>query len=309
MPAMAYSLEDKLVVGVSTRALFDLDEAHRVFCEQGLDAYTRYQIERERVPLAPGAGYPLVRGLLDINERLGEPLVEVVVVSRNSADTGLRTRHSIEALGLPIARAAFTRGRPVAAYLAAFSCDLFLSAEDADVASALAAGFAAGKILAIPKAAWEDRNEVRIAFDGDAVLFSGAGEDLFQREGLAAFQAHEAARAREPMEAGPFLPFLRALCRIQARFPPEACPVRTALITARDTVSHERVVHTLHALGVRIDECYFLGGVKKAPVVKAFQPHIFFDDQVLHAGPASEVAPSAEVPRCKPPSAAGRTQE
>ena len=293
---MPYSLDDKLVVGVSTRALFDLSDAHDVFRTQGVAAYTQYQIEHQRVPLAPGTGLPLVRGLLAINERLGEPLVEVVIISRNSADTGLRARHTIKALGLPITRAAFTRGRPVADYLAAFSCDLFLSAEDEDVHRALAAGFAAGKILPVPATEAAD-GEVRVAFDGDAVLFGPASEELFQREGLDAFQAHEAARAEEPMEAGPFLPFLRALCRIQERFPPEACPVRTALITARDAVSHERVVHTLHALGVRIDECFFLGGVRKAPVVKAFRPHIFFDDQLAHAGPASEVAPAAQVPR------------
>lgn len=301
---MAYSLDDKLVVGVSTRALFDLGEAHEVFRSQGVEAYTRYQIDNQRVPLAPGTGYPLVKGLLGINQRLGETLVEVVIVSRNSADTGLRTRYSIEALGLPITRAAFTRGRPVADYLEAFSCDLFLSAEDADVVRALQAGFAAGKILPVPANA-QHEDEVRVAFDGDAVLFGAASEEIYQRDGLEAFQAHEAARAAEPMEAGPFLPFLKALCRIQERFPPEDCPVRTALITARDSVSHERVVNTLHALGVRIDECFFLGGVRKAPIVKAFRPHIFFDDQLVHAGPASEVAPAAQVPRTPPPASPG----
>ncbi len=293
---MAYRLDDKLVVGVSTRALFDLSEAHRIFETDGIEAYTRYQTERRRDPLAPGTGYPLVRGLLDINARLGEPLVEVVIVSRNSAETGLRARHAIESLGLSITRAAFTRGRPVAEYLAAFHCDLFLSAEDADVIDALRAGFAAGKILPVPDTSVPG-DEVRIAFDGDAVLFGASSEDLYQREGIAAFQENEAARAREPLEGGPFLPFLVALCAIQARFPSESCPVRTALITARDSVSHERVVTTLEALGVRIDECFFLGGVEKAPIVKAFRPHIFFDDQLIHAGPASAVAPSAQVPR------------
>ena len=298
---MAYSLDDKLVVGISTRALFDLDAAHRIFEEHGLEAYTRHQIENARVPLGPGTGLPLVRGLLRINELLGEQLVEVVVISRNSADTGLRTRHSIKALGLDITRAAFTRGRPVADYLEAFSCDLFLSAHDEDVMSALRAGFAAGKILAVPPASRDTDEEVRIAFDGDAVLFSGASEDLYQREGLDVFQRHEAAKSDEPMEEGPFLGFLRALCAIQARFDPERCPIRTALITARDAVSHERVVNTLHAFHVRIDEYFFLGGVKKAPVVKAFRPHIFFDDQLVHAGPASAVAPSAQVPRTPNP--------
>ena len=293
----AYSLDDKLVVGISTRALFDLDEAHGIFEKHGLEAYTNHQIENARVPLKPGTGLPLVRALLHVNELVGEQLVEVVVISRNSADTGLRTRHSIKSLGLDISRAAFTRGRPVADYLEAFSCDLFLSAHDEDVLRALRAGFAAGKILDVPADAHASEEEVRIAFDGDAVLFSGASEDLYQREGLDAFQKHEAAKSDEPMEEGPFMGFLRALCAIQARFDPESCPIRTALITARDAISHERVVNTLHALNVRIDEYFFLGGVKKAPIVKAFKPHIFFDDQIAHAGPASEVAPSAQVPR------------
>ncbi len=294
---MAYDLDDKLVVGISTRALFDLDEAHRVFEEQGLDAYTDFQVQRTDTEIPTGAGFPLVRGLLRINELAGEPLVEVVVISRNSAETGLRTRHSIKSLGLPITRAAFTRGRPVYRYLDAFSCDLFLSAHDEDVLGALQAGFAAGKVLSVPPAVAELSNEVRIAFDGDAVLFSGASEDLYQKQGLEAFQAHEASQADVPMEAGPFMGFLRALCAIQQRFDPEQCPIRTALITARDTISHERVVNTLRAMNVRIDEYFFLGGVRKQKVVKAFAPHIFFDDQIVHAGPASEVSPTAQVPR------------
>jgi 5'-nucleotidase len=294
---MAYDLDDKLVVGISTRALFDLDAAHTVFQREGVDAYTRFQVERVDNVLPTGAGYPLVKGLLAINERLGAPVVEVVIISRNSAETGLRARQSIRALGLPITRAAFTRGRPVFRYLDAFSCDLFLSAHDDDVLGALQAGFAAGKVLAVPPAVSDDESEVRIAFDGDAVLFDGASEDLYQEQGLEAFQAHEDSNSKEPLQAGPFLGFLHALCGIQQRFESEDCPVRTALITARDALSHERVVTTLRALGVRIDEYFFLGGVRKQKVVQAFAPHIFFDDQLAHAGPASEVAPSAQVPR------------
>ena len=294
---MAYDLSDKLVVGISTRALFDLDHAHEVFERQGVDAYTRLQVQHERTPLQPGAGYPLVRGLLAINDAVGEPLVEVVVISRNSAETGLRARHSIKALELPITRAAFTRGRPVACYLEAFHCDLFLSAHDRDVIDALRAGFAAGKILPVAAGPDDTDGEVRIAFDGDAVLFSGAGEDLYQEQGLEAFQAEQEERAHHPLDEGPFMPFLRALNNIQQRFAAEACPIRTALITARDAISHERVVRTLKALEVRIDEYFFLGGVKKDRIVRAFAPHIFFDDQLVHAVPASKVSPAAQVPR------------
>ena len=300
---MGHDLEGKLVVGVSTRALFDLDEAHRVFEQEGVDAYIRYQIENERVPLRPGTGFPLVRGLLRINDLLGDPVVEVVIISRNSAETGLRTAHSIRALGLPITRAAFTRGRPAYQYLSAFSCDLFLSAHEEDVVEALKAGFAAGRILPVPPSPDAADGEVRIAFDGDAVLFSPASQEIYDSHGLEAFQAHERSRADEPMEAGPFMGFLRALCAIQARFSAEACPLRTALITARDAVSHQRVVRTLRAMNVRIDEAFFLGGVPKERFVAAWKAHIFFDDQLVHAEPASKVSPTAQVPRPETPGA------
>jgi 5'-nucleotidase len=299
---MAYDLDTKLVIGIATRALFDLEEENRVFEAEGVEAYTRHQVEHERVPLKPGTGFPLVQGLLRINDLLGEAAVEVVILSRNSAETGLRTAHSIRALGLPITRAAFTRGRPAHQFLEAFSCDLFLSAHEDDVLEALKAGFPAGRILPVPAAADEPGHEVRIAFDGDAVLFGPESQDRYDREGLDAFQAHEARHADVPMEGGPFLGFLKALCALQRRFDPEACPLRTALITARDAVSHQRVVRTLRALDVRIDECFFLGGVAKERIVKAWRPHIFFDDQMAHVGPAGKVSPAAQVPRHDPPS-------
>jgi 5'-nucleotidase len=297
-----HDLDAQLVIGIATRALFDLEEENRIFEERGVEAYTRLQVENERVPLKPGTGFALVRGLLHINALLGEPVVEVVILSRNSAETGLRTAHSIHALDLPITRAAFTRGRPAHHYLEAFSCDLFLSAHDEDVLEALKAGVPAARIL--PVAAGHDGapGEVRIAFDGDAVLFGPESQDRYDREGLEVFQAHEARHADVPMAAGPFLGFLQALCRLQQRFPPEACPIRTGLITARDAVSHQRVVRTLRALEVRIDEAFFLGGVAKERILKAWKPHIFFNDQMAHVGPASKVGPAAQVPRHdKPP--------
>jgi 5'-nucleotidase len=294
---MAHDLDAQLVIGIATRALFDLEEENRVFESQGVEAYTRHQVERERVPLKPGSGFALVKDLLHINELLGEPVVEVVILSRNSAETGLRTAHSIRALGLPITRAAFTRGRPAHRYLEAFSCDLFLSAHDEDVVEALRAGFPAGRILPVSPGPGDGEREVRIAFDGDAVLFGPESQDRYDREGLAAFQAHEARHADVPLSGGPFLGFLHALCRLQGRFAPEACPIRTALITARDAISHQRVVRTLLALDVRIDECFFLGGVAKERILKAWKPHIFFDDQLAHVEPASRVSPAAQVPR------------
>jgi 5'-nucleotidase len=299
---VAYDLDARLVIAIATRALFDLEEENRVFERDGVEAYTRHQVENEKVPLRPGTGFPLVQALLHVNELLGETAVEVVILSRNSAETGLRTVHSIRALGLPITRAAFTRGRPAHLYLDAFSCDLFLSAHDDDVREALKAGFPAARILAVPPELAEKEREVRIAFDGDAVLFAPESQDRFDRDGLAAFQAHEAEHADIPMAAGPFLGFLQALCALQRRFPPQDCPLRTALITARDAISHQRIVRTLRALDVRIDECFFLGGVAKERIVRAWKPHIFFDDQLAHVDPASRISPSAQVPRHdKPP--------
>lgn len=300
---MPYDLDTKLVIGIATRALFDLEEENRIFEEQGVEAYTRHQVENERVPLKPGTGFALVRGLLHINALLGEPVVEVVILSRNSAETGLRTAHSIGALDLPITRGAFTRGRPAHHYLEAFSCDLFLSAHEEDVLEALKAGFPAGRILPVAPAHDEGAREVRIAFDGDAVLFGPESQDRYEREGLKAFQDHEAKHADVPMAGGPFLGFLRALCALQQRFDPETCPIRTGLFTARDAVSHQRVVRTLRALDVRIDEAFFLGGVAKDRILKAWRPHIFFDDQMAHAGPASKVSPAAQVPRHDKPHA------
>jgi 5'-nucleotidase len=294
---MAYDLDTRLVIAIATRALFDLEEENRLFEAQGVEAYTRHQVENERVPLKPGTGFPLVRALLDVNRALDDAAVEVVILSRNSVETGLRTAHSIRALGLPIARAAYTRGRPAHPYLQAFSCDLFLSAHEQDVLEALRAGFPAARILPVPQGAGGPPSEVRIAFDGDAVLFGPESQDRYDREGLAAFQDHELRHADVPLVAGPFLGFLRALCALQQRFPPDACPLRTALITARDALSQPRVVRTLRALEVRIDECFFLGGVAKERILEAWRPHIFFDDQLAHVQPASRVSPAAQVPR------------
>ena len=296
---MPYSLDDKLVVGITSRALFDLDVEDALFRAQGLAAYRAHQREREGVPLAPGTAFPLVRALLSINDRADERLVEVVVISRNDADSGARILHSVAVAGLDITRAAFTDGRDPWPYLQAFRCNLFLSAERSDVEGALRAGFPAAAVTRPPEEGQDPDGgrpeEVRIAFDGDAVLFDPSSEAVFQQEGLAAFQAHEAERADVPMRPGPFEPFLHALQRIQARFAEEEAPVRTALVTARGAPAHRRVVNTLRAWGVRIDESFFLGGVAKAPVLEGFRPHIFFDDQVTHLETASRRTPSAQV--------------
>lgn len=296
---MPYELAGKLVVGISSRALFDLDEADRVFHAQGLAAYRQFQREHENDTLPPGTAMPLIRGLLAIDAP-GTPeedrLVEVILLSRNDADSAMRLFNSIEAHGLRITRGALTSGRDPWPYLGALQCSLFLSADADDVFHARAQGFPAALVLPRPTdAAQDEPTEVRIAFDGDAVLFDEASELLFQREGLDAFQENEARRALEPLDPGPFAPFLIALKSIQDRFPEGTSPIRTALVTARGGPTHRRVVHTLRTWGVRMDETFFLGGIDKAPVLAALRPHIFFDDQLRHLRRAQEVVPSAHV--------------
>jgi 5'-nucleotidase len=294
---MPYNLDDPLVLGLSSRALFALDDSNLIFEQEGMAAYRAHQREHEDVPLEPGTAFPLVRGLLRLNELADERLVEVIVISRNDADSGMRIFNSIESNGLDITRGAFTDGGASWAYAPAFKCDLFLSADREDVRKALVEEVPAALVLDPPERVDQDEaSEVRIAFDGDAVLFDGESERVFQTEGLEAFLNRENALADEPMNPGPFKRFLDALTRIQAHFDdPENSPIRTALVTARNAPAHKRVVNTLRSWGVRLDETFFLGGIEKAPVLEALRPHIFFDDQLSHLTPASRFIPSAHV--------------
>lgn len=294
---MPYTLDDKLVVAISSRALFALDDADVVFRQEGLGAYREYQRRREGDRLAPGTGMPLVRGLLRINDVADEALVEVIVVSRNDADSGMRIFNSIEAYGLGITRAAFTDGADPLRYLKPFSCDLFLSAEATVVQEAVNSGFPAARVLEPPEAFDEEpAGPVKIAFDGDAVLFDAESERVFKAEGLAAFLKREEALADEAMNPGPFAPFLAALGRVQRAVGDAQAVVRTALVTARSAPATKRVVNTLRAWDVRVDESFFLGGIDKSGVLAALRPHIFFDDQHIHLASAQTTTPSAQVP-------------
>jgi 5'-nucleotidase len=298
MSAMPFNLDDMLVVAITSRALFDLHESDQVYTEQGLEVFRAHQREREDVPLDPGTAFPLVRGILAINDRAGEQLTEVVILSRNDGDSGLRIMNSIKHHGLPISRAAFRGGEDPWAYLRPFRCDLFLSADRSDVQEALRQGFPSALVLDPPEprdAPPEEIEQVRIAFDGDAVLFDGESERFFQEHGLEAFQAREAELANEPMDPGPFKPFLVSLGRIQGQFTGRESPIRTALVTARNAPAHERVIKTLRTWGVEVDESVFLGGVDKAEILDAMRPHIFFDDQLTHLERARSLVPSAHV--------------
>jgi 5'-nucleotidase len=289
----------RLVVAVSSRALFDLSDSHQVFESEGVDAYRAYQVERESDLLAPGVAFPLVRKLMNLNTLLGERgRVEVILLSRNSSDTGLRVLTSAKHHGLDISRAAFTGGASPYRYVAPFGAHLFLSADPTDVRLALEAGCAAATLLpghpGVRGEGGDDR--VRIAFDGDAVLFSDEAERLYREQGLDAFNASEVAAAHRPLPGGPFKGLLVAVHQLQALFPAEDSPIRTALVTARGAPSHERVVRTLRAWDIRIDEALFLGGLSKAAFLAAFDADIFFDDQESHCATARASVTTGHVP-------------
>ena len=271
-----------LTVAISSRALFDLNEGNHVFEAEGLEAYRRFQIEHEDHVLDPGDGFVFVEKLLNINKLLGKHRVEVILLSRNSADTGLRIFNSIASHKLSITRAAFCGGESPYRYVRAFGCDLFLSTHAADVRHALQHGVAAATLLtARARASGGASDQLRLAFDGDAVLFSDQSERVYQEQGLEAFSASEEAAAAEPLEGGPFKSFLGALHSLQQEFEAN-CPIRTALITAREAPAHERVIRTLRAWNIRLDESLFLGGMKKSAFLKAFAADVFFDDQEQH---------------------------
>lgn len=292
---MPEDFNDKLVIAISSQALFDLSESHHVFENKGLAAYSQYQIAHEAEPLEAGEAFPLVQKLLRINEQFEKPRVEVILLSRNSADTGLRIFNSIEHHGLNITRAAFCGGKSPYRYVSAFGCHLFLSTHGEDVSNALNHGVAAATLLASAQPRAND-NELRFAFDGDAVLFSDEAERVYKSEGLEAFSLSEKAAAKTPLSGGPFKNFLQALHRLQAEFPPETGPIRTALVTARSAPAHERVVLTLRDWNIRIDESLFLGGLDKGAFLKSYGADVFFDDQLQHCESASQNVATGHVP-------------
>lgn len=287
------NLEAELVVGISSRALFDLDDSNQVFERDGIDAYSQYQIEHESELLKPGVAFSLVQKLLALNEHA--PHVEVILLSRNSADTGLRIFNSIEHYGLNITRAAFSSGASPYRYIRAFGAHLFLSANPNDTRKAINAGCAAATIVTDCQTS-NHTDQLRIAFDGDCVLFSDEAERIYQEQGFEAFASNEKKSAHTPLTGGPFKAFLASLHTIQQGFSAETCPIRTALVTARSAPAHERVVRTLRSWDIRIDEALFLGGLTKGEFLNAFAADIFFDDQHGHCESASEHVATGHVP-------------
>ncbi|MGJ7495798.1 5'-nucleotidase [Variovorax sp. RT4R15] len=291
---MPVTLGDKLVVAISSRALFNLEEENRLFESGDPEGYMRLQFERLDVPAQPGIAYSLVQKLLRFNED-GTERVEVVILSRNDPVSGMRVFRSGGAAGIKLQRGVFTQGRPPYGYLRPLGAHLFLSVNAEDVREALNAGFPAARVLVESvKASDAYPNEVRIAFDGDAVLFSDEAERVFQAEGLDAFQLHESSKAALPLPGGPFKPLLAALHRLQQAGNAKM-RIRTALVTARSAPAHERAIRTLMNWNIRVDEAMFLGGLPKGEFLREFEPDFFFDDQTGHVDAAARHVPSGHV--------------
>jgi len=307
---MPVDLSDTLVVGITASALFDLSEADSVFQakyhddkDTAIEEYRKYMLERENEPLEDGTGLPLVDALLKLNQyqpKAESPLIDVVVMSRNSPETGMRVLHNIRQKGLSISRHVFTGGEPVIDYLDAYDVDLFLTTNVKDAQKVIDAKGCAVAIVKAPPGEPTDipQEQVRIAFDGDAVLFDESSEIVFKTKGLDHFQENEDKHQDTPMAEGPYAAFLKKLSRLQERLPfsIEYSPIRIAIVTARSAPAEMRVIKTLRHWGVYVDEVFFLGGVEKTKVLKAFNPHIFFDDQALHLDKVAHLVPSGKVP-------------
>ncbi len=307
---MATDLSKTLVVGISSTALFDLSEADSLFYElhekdpeQAIEVYRAYMLKRENEVLSPGTGMPLIKALLRLNSYQSEdepPLVEIVVMSRNSPETGMRVLNTIRKLDLAITRSAFTGGESGVDYLHSFAVDLFLTTSVVDAQRVIDSRVCAAAILSPPPAEIQHTSDeqVRIAFDGDAVLFDESSELVFKTQGLDDFQAIEDAAQDTPLPEGPYATLLKKLAALQERIPGrvEYSPVRIAIVTARSSPAELRVIKTLRHWGVYVDEAFFLGGVDKSQVLSAFKPHIFFDDQDIHLQAASARVPSGKVP-------------
>jgi 5'-nucleotidase len=291
---MAASLDDRLVVAISSRALFDFEEENRLFESSDDRAYMQLQLQRLEQPALPGVAFSLVNKLLAFN-RGGTPRVEVVILSRNDPVSGMRVFRSAAHYGLPIERGVFTRGQSPWRYLRPLAAQLFLSTNGAEVRAGLGAGVRAARVYPeSARASAAHPQEVRIAFDGDAVLFSDEAERVFQAQGLAAFQSHEHAHAAHPLQPGPFKPLLQALHRLQ-REPTGAMRIRTALVTARSAPAHERAIRTLMDWQIEVDEAMFLGGLSKGSFLREFEPDFFFDDQTGHIESAAAHVPAGHV--------------
>ncbi|MFD8422538.1 5'-nucleotidase [Streptomyces sp. NPDC059466] len=302
---MSYELVNRLVIGIASSALFDLAEADVVFREQGEESYRAYQEEHLDDTLGKGVAFSFIRRLLSLNDLSSpdDPLVEVIVLSRNDPDTGLRVMRSIQSHRLPISRAIFMQGRSPYHFMPALNMSLFLSANETDVREAVALGLPAGRVLGSAAADETDDQDLRIAFDFDGVLADDASEQVYQADGIEVFRSHETMNAATPHDPGPLRDFLASLNRLQqreevqrAKDPHYKIRVHVSLVTARNAPAHERAVRSLKGWGVTVNDAFFLGGIDKSTIMGVLKPHIFFDDQVGHLVGTSLNTPSVHVP-------------
>jgi 5'-nucleotidase len=290
-----------LIVGISSRTLFDLEEEDKLFKEKGISVYRKVQREKENEELRPGTAFHLVQALLNLNKlsTTNNRLVEVIVMSSNSPETGVRILNSIKSLNLDITRSAFTGGEKISSYIEAFQVDLFLSKNELDVQEVIDSKTAAAALILEPPSNFQsEKDTVRIAFDADAVLFSDESQQIYDSQGMEAFHKNESDNENIPLKEGPHGKLLKTLSKIQQFMDTtiELTPLRLAIVTARNSPSHMRVIKTLRDWDVYVDEAFFLGGMQKDKILKAFNAHIFFDDQDVHLEKAKKVVPSAKVP-------------
>ncbi|WP_245949186.1 5'-nucleotidase [Lutibacter citreus] len=288
-----------LVIGVSSRSLFDLEKGNEIFESKGIEEYRKFQQENEDKPLEPGTAFYLIKSLLELNNQADKRIVEVIVMSRNSPETGVRMLNSIKKHKLDITRVALSGGEPLSPYIDAFDIDLFLSKDEKDVQIVIDSKVCAAATIYAPPEKFDSKDSrVKIAFDADAVLFSDESELRYKKEGMDAFHKYESEHENDPLKKGPFAKLLIKLSKIQEHFPTriELSPLRISIVTARNAPSHMRVIRTIRNWGVYVDEAYFLGGLSKDKVLKAFGAHIFFDDQDTHLKSSSKVVPSGKVP-------------
>lgn len=294
---MPQDISETLIIGVSTRALFHLEEENKLFEEKGVNSYSQYQMKHEKDILKPGSAFLLIKSLLQLNEGREKKIVEVVIMSRNSPETGLRVFNSIQHYQLDISRVALTGGKSLSPYMRAFNIDLFLSRDAEDVQKIIDDGVCAAAAVYDPPTEFQNEDrQVKIAFDADAVLFSDDSEYRYKTKGMEAFQKYETEHEDQPLDAGPFAGLIHKLSRIQNLYPAGQCPIRVAIVTSRSAPAHMRVIKTLRSWGVNVDEAYFMGGFAKNEALKSFGAHIFFDDQDVHLKESAKFVPAGKVP-------------
>lgn len=295
---MGAGLKDKLVLAISSRALFDLEKENKIFKEKGLNAYVDYMKAHEDVPMKKGVCFDLAKAWMEINEKAGKDIVDLVIVSKNSGRTGRRLHKSLDHYGLKNSRSALLDGGDISVPLQGFHVDLFLSKNMVDVQKAVDLGFAAAHMYETPEAYAPKNGLVHFAFDGDAVIFGPESEQVYKESGLDAFRQHEIDNRYTPMKDGPFANFLRKLGSVQKEFRDQdvECPIRTALVTARGEEARLRVLNTLESWDLDMNEQFFMSGEPKTEILRALNPNLFFDDQDKHCAPAADYIPAALVP-------------